>query len=381
MQREEQLIIIGNGFDLNNGLNSSFKDFFEWVNTGLDETSQRVWNSNFWNGVFQVVKLSDPTWFDVEKQIGGVIKYLQQEFAREEYLKPTFKDDFGHVKSGLFRHIIEKSEKIYFSAEYDTNLTLNQSILHLIATNANFIGDVRRLPTSVDEIMKSLFSQLTYLEKLLNMYLLQEIDKNPEYSKITQQKIFTLSKLAIDKSDYRVKVLSFNYTPIKFDPDTHTLPIIVKNVHGELTPAVRGDSNIILGIDQSLLFSDGNVQFSIVEFTKTYRTLFLQKHVTVTESSFINKHIKVVKFYGHSLGSADYSYFQSIFDELDIYNREVYLFFYYSNYDEVDRGPEQYERVYQLMSDYGMSMQNVSQGKNLLHKMQLENRISITPLT
>ncbi|WP_273730779.1 AbiH family protein [Leuconostoc mesenteroides] len=380
MQHEEQLIIIGNGFDLNNGLKSSFKDFFEWLNTDLDETAQRIWDANFWNAVFQVVKLSDPTWFDIEKQIGEVIKYLQQEFAREEYIKPTFKDDFGYVKSGFFRHVMEKSQKIYFSDEYDTNSTLNHSILHLIATNDNFTGNSGKLPTSVDEIMKSLFSQLTYLEKLLNVYLLQEIDKNLEYSKITQQKISTLSTLAVDKSDYRVKVLSFNYTPIEFVTDTSALPIIVKNVHGELTAASKGDSNIILGIDQSLLFNDGALQFSIIEFTKTYRTLFLQKHVTVTESSFINKNIKIVKFYGHSLGSADYSYFQSIFDELDIYNREVYLFFYYSNYDVVDRGPEQYERVYQLMSDYGRSMQNASQGKNLLHKMQLENRISIAPL-
>lgn len=375
MQNEEQLIIIGNGFDLNNGLKSSFQDFFVWLNNNNNIEKETIWGKNFWNSFFEKAQLSDPTWFDVEKQIGEVVEYLQTEFEKDEYSNPTYTDAFGLEQSSLHHHIVEKSHKICSPKEDGTLATIKDNILPLIVTNRNNI-----FFSTVDDIMNFLFSELNILENFLNEYLSQEVNSNQEYAEITENKLLSLAKLGVSRNDYKVKVLTFNYTPIQVYNKLQSLPVVVKNVHGELTPVNKGKSNLILGIDQSLLSNDDNLKFSIIEFTKTYRTLFLKKDVSIDRGSFINKNIKVVKFYGHSLGSADYSYFQSIFDELDIYNQEVYLFFYYSNYDDVDRGSEQYERVYKLMAEYGQSMSNSSQGKNLLHKMQLENRISIIPI-
>ena len=79
-----------------------------------------------------------------------------------------------------------------------------------------------------------------------------------------------------------------------------------------------------------------------------------------------------IKFYGHSLSEADYSYFQSIFDYYNLYeNNKVSLTFYYS------KGFEQTEKVYRLINTYGKTLSNKDQGKNLTHKLLLENRLKI----
>ena len=79
-----------------------------------------------------------------------------------------------------------------------------------------------------------------------------------------------------------------------------------------------------------------------------------------------------IKFYGHSLNEADYSYFQSIFDYYNLYgNARVALVFYYS------KGFEQTDSIYRLINTYGTTLPNKAQGKNLMHKLLLENRLKI----
>lgn len=88
-----------------------------------------------------------------------------------------------------------------------------------------------------------------------------------------------------------------------------------------------------------------------------------------------NKPIEI-KFYGHSLNEADYSYFQSIFDFYDLYaNNNVSLVFYYSE------GHEQNDAIYRLINSYGKTLANKDQGKNLMHKLLLENRLKIVELS
>lgn len=84
----------------------------------------------------------------------------------------------------------------------------------------------------------------------------------------------------------------------------------------------------------------------------------------------------IIKFYGHSLSEADYSYFQSIFDYYNLYsNCRMGLVFYYSE------GYEQTDEIYRLINVYGDTLSNQKQGKNLIHKLLLENRLKIVPLS
>ena len=95
----------------------------------------------------------------------------------------------------------------------------------------------------------------------------------------------------------------------------------------------------------------------------------------------------MIKFFGHSLGDADYSYFQAIFDEVDLYESNTRLIFYYNkhrlNDEEETRQREKsvqeemFEKVNRLIVTYGQTQNNKDHGKNLLHKLLLEGRLTI----
>ena len=129
-------------------------------------------------------------------------------------------------------------------------------------------------------------------------------------------------------------------------------------------------SDVIFGIDDNLIQTQG-ASSELRLFSKTYRKMFIYGDPIIILPPNDNNPIKI-KFYGHSLSEADYSYFQSIFDYYDLYgNSNVSLTFYYSN------GFENHDAVYKLISAYGKSLTNKEQGKNLLHKLLLENRLHI----
>ena len=67
---------------------------------------------------------------------------------------------------------------------------------------------------------------------------------------------------------------------------------------------------------------------------------------------------------------------QSIFDYYDLYgNSKVSLIFYYSE------GYEQTDAIYRLINSYGKTLSNREQGKNLIHKLLLENRLKIVEVS
>lgn len=171
-------------------------------------------------------------------------------------------------------------------------------------------------------------------------------------------------------------ILSFNYTNL-FDILEVESPCVYNNVHGKLCNAACEEncnsSNIIFGIDDVIIQSQ-NASSELRMFSKTYRKMF----DTNTQTSMLPKNNNTpleIKFYGHSLNSADYSYFQSIFDYYNLYsNSNISLIFYYS------KGYEQNDEIYKLINTYGETLSNQKQGKNLIHKLLLENRLKIVEI-
>ncbi|WP_221641367.1 hypothetical protein [Listeria innocua] len=137
---------------------------------------------------------------------------------------------------------------------------------------------------------------------------------------------------------------------------------------------------MIFGIDtKSLEVAKINSGYDL---TKTSRKLAMNKEKA---TSVLDKTISTSMFYGHSLSEADYAYFQSLFDYLDIYNNPIKLAFYYTNYlkDQQDLETvrrEQTKAVRKLIEEYGSTLDNEAKGKNLLHKLLLEERVGIYEL-
>ena len=140
----------------------------------------------------------------------------------------------------------------------------------------------------------------------------------------------------------------------------------VTHVHGTYEK-----DNIIFGIDATAVPPSDDAYI----FTKTYRKMIQG----TPEESALPRDIGKIKFYGHSLGQADYSYFQSIFDYYDLYDHTT-LQFYFTIYDkskEVEIKRRATEAVYKLITAFGDVLDNKDIGKTLLHKLLLEGRVQI----
>lgn len=91
--------------------------------------------------------------------------------------------------------------------------------------------------------------------------------------------------------------------------------------------------------------------------------------------------LDVIKFYGHSLSAPDYSYFQAIFDEVNLYVGSTRLVFYYRQHEGTkDARTEMSKAVSHLLAEYGRTTDNADHGKNLMHKLILEGRLSVIEL-
>ena len=152
-------------------------------------------------------------------------------------------------------------------------------------------------------------------------------------------------------------ILSFNYTiPLNFKR--------LRNVHGNII-----DRNIIFGID----YDKVNSLFDNepVNFTKSFRILDSK----INNSTIPLSNLDYILFFGHGLGEADYSYFQAIFDTVDLYHGNTTLVFYWNQFDDNDQYKIIIERVTKLIEKYGQTFSNKDHGRNLFTKLLLENRI------
>lgn len=191
--------------------------------------------------------------------------------------------------------------------------------------------------------------------------------------------------------DKGILVVSFNYTtPLleSVDDEVMSSLYIEQNVHGTLPNSVpqrdllgnlNPPINIIFGIDGYEAPKGNRVQ----RFTKTARKLSLPRQELpnrmrgrrMFDPLYEGESIQAVKVYGHSLGEADYSYFHALFDQIDLYESDTVLYFLYSTGHKTSP-----EAVGDLLNRYGESLRPKAHGKNLLHKLMMEDRIRIANL-
>lgn len=394
----KQLLIIGNGFDLACDLKSSYKDFFDNYLKSISSTNSKMyWERYFQNMSYLNTSKDDYSWTDIETQI--FIQLQNVEFLiKNELLNNKFYEN----KDDLINEI-----EIYLNKS-NSNLKLDSLLSTFYLLRSVFenylIGNSLKLNTTLDKIKKDLLK----LENHFTSYLTNEIqnanskiETNNEIATtiFTENSYFIKSRILfaslllfrmnINKTPFFVPpleklqetadsnliintldvshlskfdivenyVLSFNYTqPFQF-PN-------LRNIHGNLN-----DKNIIFGID----YDKVNSYFSNqpTQFTKSYRILENKLNSDMVIPSDINK----ILFYGHGLGEADYSYFQAVFDTVDLYHGNTQLVFFWNNFNDEDQYNVQVERVTNLIEKYGQTFANKDHGRNLFTKLLLENRI------
>ncbi|WP_317912055.1 AbiH family protein [Carnobacterium maltaromaticum] len=357
-----ELLIIGNGFDLSLGLRTTYQNFFEKryenkllgsliyyienetqssLNTCVFEL-RKIPNVNFWD-IFFILKYVqseniDKNWSNIEEEIKI---FLTHDEIGESLGKKSLKNCLDHFS----KKNLSEAMKLEYS----------RYALMLLQFIKKFTG------LNSDNLDHFLNSELIIFEGVFAEYINNEVRNNDQYEKKSEQLIELLVS-DVTKSS----ILSFNYTELK-----HKDLISIENVHG------KSNQKIIFGIDYK------NLDYNSEEYkySKTYRKLLT--NVSNNDHEALPNDIKKIKFYGHSLSDADYSYFQSIFDYYSIYNGVVDVEFFFNVYDEKNRASilnNQLTAVTSLLSIYGETMSNEDHGKNLIHKLLLENRIRITEI-
>ena len=185
------------------------------------------------------------------------------------------------------------------------------------------------------------------------------------------------SKGRYSASPESTNILDFNYTPPVIQ-GWENCPTCL-NVHG-----LAEDGNIVFGIDGTNLNPEQECYANIVKFTKTYRIMALN---SISHASLVRPYLSnnpdnttnTIKFFGHSLAEADYSYFQAIFDEVSLYESNTRLIFYYNKKRSGGEKAqeEMFEKVNHLITTYRQTLDNKDHGRNLLHKLLLEGRLII----
>lgn len=349
----EKLIIVGNGFDLSRGLNTSYNSFFAWLDTRngvsiMNDTLQgfkaenfnailqkdNIIVDNFWYTYMKLLELDDPEWNNVESVMLNALNPI----------------------STNFENMIMKNQPFQNIESYMKKWTPSEKKFSLLVSNLY-------LQNKQFDIYDYLFQELRKFENSFKEYLDSDTFRSSE-----QQFIRVGQPSWLDGTETKnISVLNFNYTYFLNDiPETQ-----IRNIHGVDTSDPT--SQFIFGIDSTKI----SPSQEIYRFTKASR--IMMNSYDTEYNSILSHTITNISFIGHSLAEADYSYFQSIFDYLSIYDSDVTLSFYYTKYhiQHSEKMLKYQNAIQELINRYGRTLDNQDHGDNLYTKLILENRIKI----
>ena len=361
-----------------NKLNESIKLDISFVKNEFVSFAKQLFelDVNFWELFFWRLSLKQDkphdNWFEIENQIGDfLINYEKNSSANYEFL---FQDVSSLLKINRlnydddsdFENILSKTN---YESKFDALLKSYLDVIIKYHENDKFFALLVEL-----QKFESLFR--SYIDLLMSTY----VSWNRGNLLIYRNNFLEL--IPSESKDIEFNVLNFNYSSfsdaanmsdgkltLEFQRKKQVLKIYETNVHGNYKRTT------IFGIDQNKVETSSNVY----QFTKTFRKMNEQENI-LSHSLPNQIEINEIIFYAHSLSEADYSYFQSIFDYYDIYHSQVKLSFLYSEYGEdsgfVGLRRKQIRNVTNLIREYGKTMDNQDHGRNLVHKLLLENRLS-----
>lgn len=411
---KNQLIIIGNGFDVECGLESKYTDYFAHrfdAKHMYGDFSFDAEDRNLWDYFFLLMRhIPDSEcpvdWKDVETVIQQwttalvaaqngdydsfpmgnpliISQYVIGRFLSKSPSMTYFTDQILKNPTSArasYEKVSSMIDKIG-GPPYIRDGRYLKTVLEIFPVFLDFLININaymkglRIYATIDEL---LFDELKKCEKSFAKYMHSIINGNYQ---IKAEKLYHLisqefSYNAVLNSTY---VLSFNYTQPKIIYKSNG-PQCWRNVHGNLS-----SKNIILGFDIEDLSDEHRKDQKLRRFTKTYRLLQLIQRVDDKQSGLLeplsnNEKFDMIKIYGHSLNRSDYSYFKAIFDCVNLYSSDVKLRFLYPSDLPKDKIPELYESVANLLTDYGYGMPDKDKGRNLMHKLLLEDRLSVTEI-
>jgi hypothetical protein len=340
---------------------------------------QKINVNNLWTLFFLYQNFQYTTWANVEEEIEKNLnkKLLKQAPSIEtpglnikqffEYYFKTGKSDVGGVTLYMFYDLFVEYRKEFKLKKNKFKFLLDE-LKKFEAKFAEYLNTENVIPAGYKTKSQELAKKLL-IYPVLDTERKQENNYKIKIVRNICNRIIWFdyrSGGCYRYNDYHVDnfLINFNFNEVfvgsteSENADPHI------NVHGYANSKVSSD--IVFGIDETAAVEKGAEIFK-----KTHRKLFMAKQPEIELPASCD----YIQFYGHSLAKADYSYFQSLFDHYDLYGGKTKIVFYIN--DRVEDVTEKTNAIYSLFHAYGEEVLGEMKGRNLLHKLQLENRVAI----
>lgn len=303
------LLIIGNGFDLEHDLKTHYTDFFDTINNNVSSKNEIILNNNkyliednhlllYLLEEYKQNKLQGNNWIDIETELKKIITLI------EEIRTNNFIDNINYYKGENVYTIINKIQSK--SSHYFKN-SLSPFISGTFGVNF-----YKYIKEKYDTSIKTLEKDLNELTDMLRDYLLEQ-----DISNLTKTK-------DISDIDYKIThVLSFNYTDtfrqLYSDIDDDKIDFI----HGSLNK-----NNLVLGINETLTEDTANKIVDTVYFKKYFQRIYKK-----TDYKYIDwlDHVNfdTVYIHGHSLDESDKEILEKIINSVLKKDTSTVKIFYY----------------------------------------------------
>lgn len=370
-------LVIGNGYDLHCGLQSSYRDFFM-----RDEAKNKYfinWINEFKNKAITYVDFTKSNhndfWVDFEHlnktNIWDFFFYIKARIDDPNNQKNWLWRD---IESVMLESLRENTDKGYNNSKFNWSLVY-MAINEGLSANVNnwevlvLAGVIIKMRNSKkfinkDEFYEFLLNELHLFEAEFGKFIANMrhyfdgfiVHNNLPFERNSQ---ITLSNLC--KKDNLISIDSFNYDNIGDESLNH----IFHNINGDV-------NNPIFGVDSSIC----NASDPRFIFTKTNRRMELEM---ISFDSNINTEFENVIVYGHSLSNSDYSYFFPLLDKLEISNftSNKKIVFAYSIYDldkEYQIRKTNRFNIQKLFEAYA-KYKSMSEPTRLLDSLTTQNRV------
>ena len=309
------LLIVGNGFDLEHGLKTHYTDFFDTINNRVSSQNEIILNNHkyliednhlllYLLEEYKQNKLQGNNWIDIETELKKIITLI------EEIRTNNFIDNMNYYTEENEYTIIHKIQ--YKSSYYFKNYLFPFTIG---TTGINFYRYVKE---KYDTSIKNLEKNLNELTNMLRDYLLEQ-----DISNLTKTK-------DISDIDYKIThVLSFNYTDTfrklysKLDNDK------IDFIHGSLNK-----NNLVLGINETLTEDTENKIIDTVYFKKYFQRIYKKtdyQYVSWLDSTDSENYadFDTVYIHGHSLDESDKEILKKIINSVLKKDTSTVKIFYY----------------------------------------------------
>lgn len=376
MSKVNNILILGNGFDLNLGLNSRFSDYISDVfakeNIKLSEIAKYLNIHNKEQRLHELYGFLDSKGIDLS------------EFIQNNWLIFLCFYEMQNLNKLNWADVEQNLTKYICSTDFQNDIPIQ------LLANYYCRDDMENEKVEPWKIIQ----HIDNFTRQFAEYLKIIIDKDKTESKENKtlnfktkawEKIKCILNSVSPENNWRNNlkvnsyILNFNYTnwfeSFVDELGCQITNFKVNNIHGSIDQVSKciigiDDKKVNLSMNSVDLYSKGLT--NSYAFSKTYKRLCNCNYDLDLPLPYNNEIQTNIIFCGLSLSENDQIYYESIFNKYDIYNnKQVYIYFFQF------RGYELFPKIYHLFKKYGESFDNKLQGNTLITQLSIEGRLKI----